>query len=107
MEWINYAISILSGLTVAIPLVIKLVEYINKSIKEKNWGKLIALIINLIPEAESKFGNGAERKEWVISMVKSSADTIDYDIDISVVSDLIDSLCKMTKVVNTVNQSKK
>lgn len=106
MEWINYFLSILSGLAVAIPLVMKLVEYINKSIKEKNWGKLIELIINLIPEAETKFGNGAERKEWVISMIKSSADTIDYDIDINIVSDLIDSLCKMTKTVNTINKNK-
>lgn len=107
MEWMNYVISILSGLTVAVPLVIKLVEYIHKSIKEKNWGKLIELIINLIPEAETKFGTGSERKEWVISMVKASAETIDYDIDVNVVSDLIDNLCKMTKMVNTVSQDKK
>lgn len=50
--------------------------------------------------AETKFETGAERKEWVLAMVKASADTIDYDIDMDAISDLIDSLCNMSKVVN-------
>ena len=36
MEWINYAVSILSGLAIAIPLVVKLIEYVKKAVKEKN-----------------------------------------------------------------------
>ena len=100
MQWVNYAVSILSGLAVAIPLVIKLVEYVKKSIREKNWNKLLDLVMNLMKEAESKFETGAEKKEWVLAMVKASADTINYDIDTNAVSELIDSLCDMTKVVN-------
>lgn len=100
MEWINYAISILSGLAVAIPLVIKLVEYVQKSIKEKNWNKLLDLVMKLMSEAETKFETGADKKEWVIAMVKASADTINYDIDINAVGELIDSLCDMANVVN-------
>ena len=101
MEWLNYMVSILSSLVVAIPLVVKLVEYIQKSVKEKNWSKLLELVINLMSEAESKFENGFDRKEWVLSMVKASASTINYDIDINTVGDLIDNLCKMAKIVNT------
>ena len=101
MDWINCAISILSGLAVAIPLVVKLVEYVQKSIKEKNWNKLLELIMNLMKEAEGKFNTGATRKEWVITMVKSSAESINYDVDIEAVGELIDSLCDMSKVVNT------
>lgn len=100
MEWINYAISILSGLAVAIPLVVKLVEYVQKSIKEKNWNKLLDLVMKLMSEAETKFETGADKKEWVIAMVKASADTINYDIDIDAVGELIDSLCDMANVVN-------
>ena len=100
MQWVNYAVSILSGLAVAIPLVIKLIEYVKKSIREKNWNKLLDLVMNLMKEAESKFERGAEKKEWVLAMVKASADTINYDIDTNAVSELIDSLCDMTKVVN-------
>ena len=33
-------------------------------------------------------------------IVKASADTINYDIDLEKVSELIDSLCAMTKIVN-------
>lgn len=100
MEWLDVAISILSGLAVTIPLVIKLVEYVQKSIKEKNWQALLELVTNLMKEAETKFENGADRKEWVLTCVKASADTINYDIDLDQVSELIDSLCAMSKIVN-------
>ena len=39
-------------------------------------------------------------------MIKASADTINYDIDMDAISDLIDSLCNMSKVVNAPTQSK-
>lgn len=100
MEWDKILISILSGLVTAIPLVVKLVEYVKKAIKEKNWNDLLKLVTNLMEQAESKFDNGDERKEWVLMMVKASADTINYDIDLNQVADMIDSLCAMTKVVN-------
>ena len=30
---------------------------------------------------EKKFNEGADRKEWVLAMIESSADIINYDID--------------------------
>lgn len=100
MAWYEVLISILSGLAVTIPLVIKLVEYVVKAVKEKNWSELLKLVTNLMKEAEGKFNNGADRKEWCIMMVKASADTINYNVDLDEVSDLIDSLCSMAKIVN-------
>lgn len=100
MEWSEFLIDILKGLIVMIPLVVKLVEYVQKATREKNWNDLLQLVTNLMKEAETKFDNGKDRKEWCIVMVKASADTIDYDIDLDVVGELIDSLCAMTKVVN-------
>lgn len=100
MEWYEILINILSGLAVAIPLVVKLVEYIKKSIREKNWNKLLALVMKLMAEAEQKFDKGADRREWVISMVVASADIVDYNIDAEEVGKLIDSLCAMSKKVN-------
>lgn len=35
MEWMQYVVAILSGLAAAIPLVVKLVEYIRKAVREK------------------------------------------------------------------------
>ena len=100
MEWYEIVISVLSGLIAVIPLVVKLVEYVQKATKEKNWNDLLKLVMNLMEQAEGKFDNGDERKEWVLMMVKASADTINYDIDLNAVADMIDSLCKMTKIVN-------
>ena len=100
MEWYEIITSILSGLAVTIPLVVKLVEYVKKAIKEKNWSNLLALVMRLMAEAEVKFDNGADRREWVLSMIEASADTLNYDIDIEQVGLLIDSLCAMSKTVN-------
>ena len=63
MTWYEIAISVLTGLAAAIPLVVKLVEYVQKAVKEKNWNDLLKLVTNLMEEAESKFDNGADRKE--------------------------------------------
>lgn len=99
-EWVDIVVSVLSGLIVAIPLVVKLVEYVQKAAKEKNWGNVLELVTNLMQEAENKFDNGLERKEWVLMMIKASADTINYDINIEQISKMIDSLTAMSKVVN-------
>lgn len=96
----NFIISIIAGLGAAIPLVLKLIEYVQKAVKEKNWGQLLNLVMSLMAEAESKFETGAERKEWVLAMVTASANEINYDIDMSAVSSMIDSLCAMSKQVN-------
>ena len=101
MEWVELVVSILAGLAASIPLVIKLVEFVKKSIKEKNWNVILSMVMNYMTVAEEKFDNGAERKEWVLAMVKESAATVNYDIDMTVISDLVDNLCAMSKKVNT------
>ena len=100
MEWYEIVISILTGIATAIPLVVKLVQYVQKAVKEKNWQNLLSLVTNLMEEAETKFDNGASRREWVLGMVEASAKTINYDVDLEEVGQLVDSLCAMTKVVN-------
>ena len=100
MEWLKYVVAILSGLATGIPLVVQLVKYVSVAIKERNWNQLVTLVMNLMAEAESKFNTGLERKEWVLAMVEVNAKTINYDIDMKQVSDMIDALCTLTKVVN-------
>lgn len=100
MEWVQLALSIMAGLVTAIPLVIKLVEYVQKAIKEKNWNAMLDMVMKYMETAEKKFETGAERKEWVLSMVKASADTINYDIDLNAIGQLIDDLCDLSNVIN-------
>ena len=100
MEWLQLAVSVLAGLATAIPLAIKLVEYVQKAVKEKNWGKVLDMVMKYMATAEEKFDNGADRKEWVLAMVKASSETVNYDIDMEVISKLNDDLCRMSKTVN-------
>ena len=100
MDWLELIVSVLAGLAAAIPLVIKLVEYVQKAAKEKNWAKLLNMVISLMKEAEVKFNDGATRKEYVMALVKASADTINYDIDLEAISKMIDDLCDMSNIIN-------
>ena len=100
MEWLELIIEILVGLSVLIPLVIKLVEYVKKAVKEKNWNIILALVMKYMAVAEEKFTNGADKKEWVLAMVAESAKAVNYDLDLQVIDNLIDELCAMSKQVN-------
>lgn len=99
-EIVRYVVAILMGIATAIPLIVKLVQVMRQAIKEKNWRQVLNLVTKLMTEAEGKFDTGAERKEWVLMMIKASADTIEYDINLDVISEMIDSLCAMSNVVN-------
>lgn len=100
IEWINIIISVLSGLAVAVPLAIKLIEYVKKAIKERNWTQILNMLMKYMEEAETKFESGADKKEWVMAMIKASADTVNYDVNMDVISNMIDELCNMSNVVN-------
>lgn len=99
-EWVRIIVSILAGLATAIPLVVELVKYVKEAIKERNWTKLVDLVMEYMERAEEMFDNGSDRKEWVLAMVEASTDTLNFDIDLELVGQLIDSLCAMSKVVN-------
>ena len=93
-------LSIIVQLAALIPLVVELVKYVQKAIKEKNWQNMIKLALRLVVEAEEKFETGAEKKEWVISMVKASAEQINYEVDEIALGTLIDNIIAITKEVN-------
>lgn len=101
--WIQIVISILSGIAVAIPLIIKLIEVVKKATKEKNWNLLMKMTMDYMTEAEKNIASGAERKEWVMSMVIASAANINYpmtDDDVKKIEDLIDAICDASKILN-------
>lgn len=93
-------VALLSGLATCIPLAYKLVQYVKKATQEKNWNALLGLVIDLMEQAEKKFTDGATRKEWVMAMVQTSAEYINYPVDSVALGELIDILCDMSKIVN-------
>lgn len=104
MDWVKIIVDVLAGLAVVIPLVVKLVEAVRSATKEKNWNALLKMTIEYMETAESKFADGATRKEWVMAMVKTSAVTINYELDevaMAKISDLIDSICDAADIINS------
>ena len=100
MEYLEYILAIIAGISTAIPLIVKLISVVKENIREKNWNKMLDMLMNYMKVAEEKFETGAEKKEYVMAMIKASADQIDYTLDMEVISEMIDSLCAMSKVVN-------
>lgn len=104
MEWLKFAAEILSGLVVAIPLVIKLVQYVKRAAEERNWNQIVSLVLEYMKSAEEMFDEGKIRKEYVMSAVQASAKSIDYPLDdvaLAKISDMIDSICDAAKIINT------
>ena len=97
---ITLIVAVLTGLATAIPLVIKLVQYVKKAVQEKNWGNLLGVLIDLMEQAESMFDSGATRKEWVMAMAQTSAEYIAYPVETAALSALIDEFVSMTKNVH-------
>lgn len=92
-------VAILSGIATAIPLVIKLVDAVQKLVRERNWNKMVDEMIGYMAVAKEKFEDNADKKEWVMSMVQHSAATLKYDIDMDAISALIDSVCNVSKIL--------
>lgn len=99
-KWVSIIVAILSGIVTAIPLIVSLVKYIHKATKEKNWTAVLTIVMDLMKQAEENFDNGADRKEWVLSMMESMSGSLNYDIDMTQIANLIDALCSLTKTVN-------
>lgn len=93
-------VGMLPGIAAIIGLIIALVNYVKKAVKEKNWGALLSYVSKMMAEAEELFFDGVDKKEWVIEAVKTSAEYINYPIDDESLSILIDSLCDLTNQVN-------
>lgn len=97
---VRIIVDVLVSLATLIPLVYKLVEYVKKATQEKNWQALVKLVMAYIAEAENMFETGAEKKEWVMSMLRISASTVAVNFDEETLSRLIDELVGLTKKVN-------
>lgn len=97
--------SIIAGIAVCIPLVIKLVEYIKEAAKAREYQKLIKLVMKFCTEAELLFGDGKQKKEWVLHRVKEVADAMKIEMDMDAISLLIDDLVAASKLIN-VNPTK-
>lgn len=99
-DWVSIIVSVLAGLATAIPLVIKLVQTIQTAVKEKNWSNVMQIVLKLMTEAENNYSTGAERKEYVMDSIEAIKDSLNCEIDMDVISNMIDSICQASKIIN-------
>ena len=100
-KWIELIIAVLSGLVATIPLVVQLVKYVKAAYTEKNWSKVMQLVLNLMTEAEKNYATGAERKKYVMDSIESIKDVLDYDVDTEAIGKMIDEIVKASKTINS------
>lgn len=100
MRVIDTAICILSGATVCLPLVIKLLRLAADSVREKSWRGVVALTAELMAQAEREIASGSDRREWVVDMTMTAAGKLGCEISKDELGQLVDELCAMAKRVN-------
>lgn len=100
MEWLELIIAILSGIAACIPLVIKLIDMVQKAQKEKNWQIVVQMVLSMMKEAEQNYTDGADKKSYVISSIKAMERTLQYDIDEQAIGELVDAIIDATKRIN-------
>lgn len=98
--WVGIIISILTGITTCIPLIIKLVQTIKETVKSKNWTAVMQLVLKLMAEAEENYATGADKKAYVMDSIEAMKDTLNYDVDMEAVSAMIDSIIIASKKIN-------
>ena len=103
---VNLVVAVLAGLATCIPLAMKLIQYVKKATQEKNWAGLLDLVMKLMEQAEKKFNDGVTRKEWVMAMVQTSAEYVQYPMNVQALSEMIDQLTNLTKNVNVKKEGK-
>lgn len=98
--WVEIIVALLTGLAACLPLVIKLIQVIKDSVKEKNWAPMMQLVLRLMAEAEENYSTGAEKKAYVLDSIMALESTLNYDIDMDVVNDMVDAIIAITKKIN-------
>lgn len=93
-------VAILSGMATCLPLAVRLVQMTRSVIKERAWTKMLALVMELMEDAEEFLQDGESKKQWVMQGLYSLSEFTDFDIDDEAVSNLIDALASMSKNVN-------
>ena len=103
MNVVTWILENITAVAAVIGLICSTVLFVQKAAKEKNWSALVQLVLADMQTAELNYSSGAARKEWVMSMLAAHAKACNYPLNqaaIEKISDMIDSLCDMSKVVN-------
>ena len=100
---LDVIITILSGVTVCLPLVFKLIETVKELVNEKKWNILVRNVFVLMTDAEARYQRGEEKKNYVMSAIEIVAAQIGFNYDAEAkakVSAMVDEICQISKEIN-------
>ena len=99
-EYIDLIIAICGAISVIVPLAIKYYNAIKALIKEKNYVKILDIMRGAATEAEKLYESGAERREYVLNIIKVSCDNLKVDYDEKRFDEELTKLIDATKEIN-------
>ena len=101
MEWVNLIVSILSGISVCVPLIIALIQNVRENVNARNWSAIIKFVVNLMESAELMFETGAQKKDFVMSEISTIQKELGTDFEEEKIAKLIDAICLASKTINS------
>jgi translation initiation factor 2B subunit (eIF-2B alpha/beta/delta family) len=102
-DMMNLIIQGLTALATIIPVIYATISLFRKYIKEKNWAKVMTLVMEYCQEAEKLLSDGAQKKQWVMNALIASGKMTGYDLNdeaMAQISDLIDKLIDASRNIN-------
>ena len=99
-EYIDLIIAICGAISVIVPLAVKYYNAIKSLIKEKNYIKILDILRDAAAEAEKLYENGAEKREYVLNIVKVSCDNLKVEYDEKRFDEELTKLIVATKEIN-------
>lgn len=79
------------------------IEYVTKAFKEKNWARLVELVLTDMTNAEKLLISGEDKKAYCMERLKDHAKKVGYALDdesVNKISDLIDKVCSASRKLN-------
>ena len=99
-EWIDLIIAICGAITVIVPLGINLYKAMVALIKEKNYAKILEIMKDAAVEAEKLYSTGAERRDYVLNILKVSCENLKVDYDENKLDTELTKFIDATKKIN-------
>lgn len=107
----NFLIEALPGICVGIaaiiPVVAKLINTIKLYASNKQYDKLVGIVADYMAQAEDLLANGADKKQWVMSMAQASASEIGIEFNAKAIGDMIDKLCELKYIDKSIGKKAK
>lgn len=99
-EWIDLIVAICGAISVIVPLAIKYIKAIKTIIKEKNYAKILEIMKDAAVEAEKLYKDGAEKRKYVLDIIKVSCDDLKVEYDEAKFDDALTNFIAATKAIN-------